>query len=359
MRGGRQQCAVGDGLVPSPCGAAVAIAGDHKGCPYDADRRWVQSVGDGLVPSRQSRVAVSGRVTTSVGGHAGTRAFDAGRLVANFMGTSIQSDTPVRLDAQARAEYVEFACRLAQLAGEVILPQFRRPVAVDNKQAGTDYDPVTEADRAAERAMREEIRKHYPAHGILGEEFGLETGDGLTWVLDPIDGTRGYVMGLLHWGTLVALFDGERPVVGAIRQPVLDETFAGDGSSAIYTRSGEQRALATRPCPGLGEALAGTTAPEMFRTERQVAGFGRIRQLARGMRYGTDCYLYAMLAMGLADLVIEANLKPYDVQALMPVVEGAGGVITDWDGGNPAMGGDVLATGDARLHERVLEELRH
>lgn len=274
------------------------------------------------------------------------------------MGASIQSDSPIRLESEARAEYLEFACRLARLAGEAIMPQFRRPLAVDNKKAGTDYDPVTEADRAAERAMREAIRERYPAHGILGEEFGHETGNGLTWVLDPIDGTRGFVMGLLHWGTLVALFDGQRPVVGVIRQPVLDETFAGDGARTVYTRGGEERELATRPCPELGEALAGTTAPDLFRTERQVSGFGRIRQLTRGMRYGTDCYLYAMLAMGLTDLVIEANLKPYDVQALIPVVEGAGGVITDWDGGNPAMGGEVLATGDARLHERALQELR-
>ena len=137
------------------------------------------------------------------------------------MGASIQAESPVPVDAEARAEYLAFACGLARLAGETILPQFRRPLAVDNKKAGTDYDPVTEADRAAERAMRERIREHYPTHGILGEEFGLETGDGLTWVLDPIDGTRGFVMGLLHWGTLVALFDGQRPVVGAIRQPVL------------------------------------------------------------------------------------------------------------------------------------------
>lgn len=274
------------------------------------------------------------------------------------MGASIQSDSPIRLEPETRAEYLEFACDLARLAGETILPQFRRPLAVDNKKAGTDYDPVTEADRAAERAMRAAIREQYPAHGILGEEFGLETGDGLTWVLDPIDGTRGFVMGLLHWGTLVALFDGQRPVVGVIRQPVLDETFAGDGARTVFTRGGDERELATRPCPELGDALAGTTAPELFRTERQVSGFDRIRELTRGMRYGTDCYLYAMLAMGLADLVIEANLKPYDVQALIPVVEGAGGVITDWDGGNPAMGGEVLATGDARLHERALQELR-
>ena len=274
------------------------------------------------------------------------------------MAASIQSDSPIRLEPGTRAQYLEFACRLARLAGEAIMPQFRRPLAVDNKKAGADYDPVTEADRAAERAMREAIRERYPGHGILGEEFGFESGDGLTWVLDPIDGTRGFVMGLLHWGTLVALFNGQRPVVGVIHQPVLGESFAGDCATATYLRGGERRALATRSCTDLSHALAGTTTPEMFRTERQTGGFERVRQVTRGMRYGTDCYLYAMLAMGLADLVIEANLKPYDVQALIPVVEGAGGVITDWDGGNPAMGGEVLATGDARLHERALQELR-
>ena len=275
------------------------------------------------------------------------------------MWSSIQSDSPRPVDSKARAEYLAFASDLATRAGKAILPQFRRPLAADNKKTDGGYDPVTEADRAAERAMREEIGRRYPAHGILGEEFGFEPGDGLTWVLDPIDGTRGFVMGLLHWGTLVALFDGQRPVVGVIHQPVLGETFAGDGASATYTRSGESRALATRPCGDLGQALAGTTAPDLFRTDPQTAGFERIREVTRGMRYGTDCYLYAMLALGLADLVIESSLKPYDVQALIPVVEGAGGVITDWDGGNPAMGGDVLATGDPRLHELALAELRN
>ena len=274
------------------------------------------------------------------------------------MWATIQSDSPQPVDSEARAEYLAFACDLATLAGKAILPQFRRPIAVDNKKGDAGYDPVTEADRAAERAMRKEIGRRYPAHGILGEEFGFEPGDGLTWVLDPIDGTRGFVMGLLHWGTLVALFDGQRPLVGVIHQPVLGETFAGDGASATYTRGGEGRVLATRPCSDLGQALAGTTAPELFRTDRQTGGFERIRHVTCGMRYGTDCYLYAMLALGLADLVIESGLKPYDVQALIPVVEGAGGVITDWDGGNPAMGGNVLATGDPRLHELALAELR-
>lgn len=275
------------------------------------------------------------------------------------MWATIQSDSPRGVDPESRAAYLAFACDLATRAGKAILPQFRRPLAVDNKTPGAGYDPVTKADRAAERAMREEIGRRYPAHGILGEEYGFEPGDGLTWVLDPIDGTRGFVMGLLHWGTLVALFDGQRPVLGVIHQPVLGETFAGDCANATYARGGESRTLATRPCSDLGQALAGTTAPDLFRTDRQTAGFERIRQVTRGMRYGTDCYLYAMLALGLADLVIESSLKPYDVQALIPVVEGAGGVITDWDGGNPAMGGDVLATGDPRLHELALAELRN
>ena len=261
------------------------------------------------------------------------------------------------MKASQRTEYLDFACLLAQSAGKSILPHFRQSPAIDNKKVG-GYDPVTEADRAAEQVMREAIRERYPTHGILGEEFGHEPGDGLTWVLDPIDGTRGFVMGLLHWGTLVALFDGERPVVGVIHQPFLGETFLGDCNTATYRRGSISRPLQTRPCPRPKDALAGTTAPDMFKTPEQRASFGRINDRVRGMRYGTDCYLYALLAMGQADLVVESGLKPYDVQALIPVVEGAGGVITDWEGGNPAMGGDVLAAGDPKLHEAALELLR-
>lgn len=258
---------------------------------------------------------------------------------------------------ERRPEYVDFARNLAELAGKAILPHFRRSPDIDSKKEG-GYDPVTEADRAAELAMRRAIEERYPTHGIHGEEFGYKKGDGLTWVLDPIDGTRGFVMGLLHWGTLVALFDGNRPIVGIIRQPFLDETFVGDGDKARFERGGAAHRLTTRSCARLEDALAGTTAPDLFNTPRQYNGFQRLRGRVRGMRYGTDCYLYAMLAMGQADLVIESSLKPYDVQALMPVVEGAGGVITDWDGNNPAMGGDVLATGDPQLHELALRELR-
>ena len=270
------------------------------------------------------------------------------------MSVSIESAEPHPVSPEERAEYLDFAIALAAKAGEVILPQFRRPLAIESKDSATGYDPVTEADHGAELVMRDAIRQRYPAHGILGEEFGYRPGEGLTWVLDPIDGTRGFVMGLLHWGTLVALFDGQRPVVGAIRQPVLDETFAGDGSRAVFIRDGETRPLVARPCPDLGAALAGTTTPDMFRTAREQEALDRIERAVRGMRYGTDCYLYAMLAMGHADLVLETRLKPYDVQALIPVVEGAGGVITDWRGGNPAMGGDVLAAGDPRVHEQAL-----
>ena len=258
------------------------------------------------------------------------------------------------MKARQRAEFLDFARELAERAGASILPHFRQSPAIDNKKVGDGYDPVTEADRAAEKVMRDAIRKRYPSHGILGEEFGHEPGDGLTWVLDPIDGTRGFVMGLLHWGTLVALFDGERPLVGVIHQPFLGETFSGDGQTAQYQRNDTLRTLRTRPCPRPADALAGTTTPDLFKTPEEKAAFERVRTRVRGMRYGTDCYLYAMLAMGQADLVIETDLKPYDVQALIPVVEGAGGVITDWNGGSPAMGGDVLAAGDPKLHELAL-----
>ena len=271
---------------------------------------------------------------------------------------SLVRSTPHPVTGDERAEYLDFAIELAEAAGQVILPHFRRGIAVDNKAGEGDYDPVTQADREAERAMCQRIERRYPDHGILGEEFGYRPGrNAPTWVLDPIDGTRGFVMGLLHWGTLVALFDGVKPVVGVIRQPFLDETFVGNCMSAECHRAGERIDLRTRQCGALADAFAGTTTPDLFKTEAERAGFQRIATKVRGMRYGTDCYLYAMIALGMADLAIETDLKPYDVQALMPVVEGAGGCITDWQGGNPSMGGRVLATGDPRLHEAALEAL--
>lgn len=267
----------------------------------------------------------------------------------------------IRVTKNERETYLEFAIQIAERAGRVILPLFRakqRGAAVENKAEGRAYDPVTEADRDAEEVMRRAISERYPSHGVYGEEYGFTPGDGLTWVLDPIDGTRAFVMGLLHWGTLVALFDGQRPIVGVIHQPFLRETFAGDGTRAFYRQNGTVQNMKTGPCDSLGSALCATTSPDLFRTPRERQGFERIRRKVKNVRFGTDCYAYAMLAFGQIDLVLETSLKPYDVQALMPIVEGAGGALTGWDGENPAFGGAVLAIGDTNLHAQVMQELQ-
>lgn len=260
-----------------------------------------------------------------------------------------------------RETYLEFAIQLAEGAGRAILPHFRARQAgalIESKAEGGAYDPVTQADRNAEDLMRKAITVRYPNHGVYGEEYGFRAGNGLTWVLDPIDGTRAFVMGLLHWGTLVALFDGQRPLVGVLHQPFLKETFAGDGSHAFCRRSGAVRSMRTGSCDSLTNALCATTSPDMFQTSVERKGFERVRRRVRNVRYGTDCYAYAMLAMGQVDLVLETSLKPYDVQALMPIVEGAGGALTGWNGENPAMGGAVLASGNTNLHTQVLQELQ-
>ncbi len=269
---------------------------------------------------------------------------------------------PCELSISAQGAYLEFAIELSKAAAKAILPYFR-PEAINTEtevenKSREGYDPVTQADRGAEQAMRHLIAERFPDHGVFGEEFGFSKGAGLTWVLDPIDGTRAFVMGLLHWGTLVALFDGERPRIGVLHQPFLKEMFTGDCERAFQFSSGATRSLATRPCASLDEALCASTSPDMFATAGERIRFERVRGFVRDMRYGTDCYAYAMLASGHIDLVIEASLKPYDVQALMPIIEGAGGLLTTWQGENAAMGGAVVASGDPRLHEQVLKELQ-
>ncbi len=280
-----------------------------------------------------------------------------------------------------REDYLAFAIHLAERAGEAILPCFRQALGstttnadseadqhsavtsteVENKAHSTAgqqrYDPVTQADRQAEALMRELIAGRYPEHGVFGEEYGFMSGSGLTWVLDPIDGTRGFVMGLLHWGTLVALFDGQQPVVGVMHQPFLRETFVGDGTRAFYRRGGMSRSIRTRSCESLATALCASTSPDMFTSGSERQGLECIRRGARDLRYGTDCYGYALLAAGQIDVVFEASLKPYDVQALIPIVQGAGGAISTWDGQDPAMGGCVLASGNPTLHTTLLQEL--
>ncbi len=253
----------------------------------------------------------------------------------------------------------DFALRIAARAGDAILPHFRRPIVIDDKGGAHGYDPVTEADRAAETVIREGIAAAYPRHGMRGEEHGHARGaDPLTWVIDPIDGTRSFILGQMHWGTLIALHDGARPLLGVMHQPYVGESFTAiAGQGAEWRRGAERRPLATRRCASLADAVLAATTPDMFATPRTREGFERVRARVRLTRFGGDCYAYCLLAMGLIDIVVESSLQAYDVQALMPIIEEAGGVVTTWKGERADEGGDILACGDPALHARVMDLL--
>jgi histidinol phosphatase-like enzyme (inositol monophosphatase family) len=262
-------------------------------------------------------------------------------------------------EARSYADYLEFACRLAQAAGAAILPHFRETIAVEDKGGEDGYDPVTTADRAAEATIRAGIARAFPEHGILGEEHGRVQGASkLTWVIDPIDGTRSFILGQLHWGTLIALHDGTGPVAGVMHQPFVGETFLGAvGVEAQWRRGDERRKLRTRKCARIEDAIVATTDPRYFDPADKAAAYRAVTDRALFTRYGGDCYCYTQLAMGLTDVVIETGLQPYDVQAPIAIIEAAGGVITDWRGGPCDQGGDVLACGDAALHAELLRRI--
>jgi myo-inositol-1(or 4)-monophosphatase len=262
----------------------------------------------------------------------------------------------VAIASSQRDEYLGVAIDLAMQAGAATLPYFRSVTLVENKNAA-GFDPVTVADRSAEAIIRRGIEARYPNHGILGEEHGLKVGDGLTWVVDPIDGTRAFITGMLHWGVLIALFDGVQPVLGVMYQPYTNELFIGTNDGAELRRDAQRRALRVRPCESLRGAVLASTGPQYFAAAAEQAAFNAVRGEVQFTRFGGDCYLYCMVAMGFIDIVVEAGLHPYDVQALMPIVHGAGGIMTTWDGGDASMGGRILAAGDARVHKAAMKVL--
>jgi histidinol phosphatase-like enzyme (inositol monophosphatase family) len=252
-----------------------------------------------------------------------------------------------------------FAHHLADLSEEVIRRYFRRPLAVTNKGDGTQFDPVTVADRAAERIMRRAIAKQFPDHGVVGEEFAAVSGAGrYHWILDPIDGTRAFMIGSPLWGTLIALTDRGRPLLGLMNQPFTRERFwAFGGVARMHGPGGRPKRLKTRPCARLEDAVLTTTHPDLFATPVERARFGEIKGRALLTRFGGDCYGYCLLAAGFVDLVIESGLQPYDVMALVPIIEYAGGVITTWEGEPALKGGRIVAAGDARTHRQALRLL--
>lgn len=255
------------------------------------------------------------------------------------------------------AELWQTAHALADAARPVTLKHFRAPgLRAENKDAD-GFDPVTAADRAAEAAMRAVLATRRPQDAILGEEEGLTPGtNGLTWVLDPIDGTRGYLSGTPTWGVLIALADQAGPLLGIIDQPYIGERFAGGLGVAEWSGPGGARALSSRPPRPLGQSILFTTFPEVG-TRADRAAFERVAARARLTRYGMDCYAYALLAAGQIDLVIEAGLNSYDIMAPIAVIEAAGGVVTDWQGGPVHHGGRALAAANAEIHAQALAVL--
>ncbi|MDH5798347.1 MAG: histidinol-phosphatase [Paracoccaceae bacterium] len=246
---------------------------------------------------------------------------------------------------------------VADAAREVTMRHFRSPRLLTENKAAGHFDPVTIADRDAEAAMRSVLSERRPDDGVLGEEHENTTGtSGLTWVLDPIDGTRGYISGTPTWGTLVSIRDADGPILGLIDQPYTGERFIGGPGRAELLKDGQGTPLSVAPAAGLDTAILFSTFPEVG-TPAEYAAFRAVSSKARLTRYGMDCYAYALLAAGQIDLVIEAGLKAYDVQAPMAVIQAAGGIVTDWKGNSPADGGRVLAAASPVLHQAALEIL--
>ena len=246
---------------------------------------------------------------------------------------------------------------MADAARAAVLPYFRADGLIADNKAGQGFDPVTEGDRAAERAMRSVLAEMRPQDAILGEEFGhTEGASGLTWVLDPIDGTRAFLSGAPTWGVLIALSDESGPLYGLIDQPYIGERFEGGFGVSRMTGPQGERALRVRGSREISEAILFTTFPEVGSIE-EGAAFRAVADKVRLTRYGMDCYAYALLAAGQIDLVVEAGLNAYDIQAPIAVIEAAGGIVTDWRGGPAHAGGRVLAAAGRAQHSAALDIL--
>ena len=269
------------------------------------------------------------------------------------------SAIPASMNEEIR-QRLAFADRLADAAGDIIRPYFRRRIDVVDKGPAGFFDPVTQADRRAEEAIRILIRKTYPQDGILGEEFGDQPGtSSYRWVLDPIDGTRAFIAGQPLWGTLIALEHQGKPVLGVLDQPFLNERFVGFGGKAEFRSTAGTALLSTRACAQLADAVICTTHPMLHFNEAERQLYWRVEKLCRLSRYGGDCYAYALVALGFVDLVIETDLKRWDIAPIIPIIEGAGGIVTDWNGDPLSGGGNVIAAGDVRVHAQALQILRN
>lgn len=256
-------------------------------------------------------------------------------------------------------ELLSFAHVLADTSGPVVLQYFRKPLPVDNKAAAGSFDPVTKADRGAEKAIAKALKQTYPGHALVGEEFGSQSGESpYQWVVDPIDGTRAYIMGSPLWGTLIGLLKDGEPVLGIMDQPFTGERFWSDAkASYMRTRNGKPKRLKTRTTEALSDAIFTTTHPDLFTGKREQAALDAMKTSVRMARYGGDCYNYCLLAAGFVDVIVESGLKNFDVVALIPIIERAGGRMTTWTGAPATQGGSIVASANPKLHDAVLKRL--
>lgn len=260
----------------------------------------------------------------------------------------------MELSPALQASLLDTAHRLADAAREETLRYFRRDGLEADNKAAAGFDPVTAADRATEARLRTLLAELRPEDSILGEEFEMHHGtSGLTWVIDPIDGTRAFLSGTPTWGVLIAVNAGAGPILGVIDQPHIGERFIGGCGQALLSGPHGMRTLRARPARPLSQSILFSTFPEVG-TAVEGAAFHRLAREVRLTRYGTDCYAYGLVAAGQIDLVVEAGLKPYDIQAPIAVIEAAGGLVTDWTGGPAHHGGRVLAAANAGIHAEAL-----
>lgn len=267
---------------------------------------------------------------------------------------------PSPTDIEAR---LEGAKKAADLAAKLTLDAFKNNPVAENKSDGSIFDPVTATDRDAEQLIRDYIQKTFPDDGIVGEEFSETLGqNSWKWCVDPIDGTRAFVAGVPVWSTLIGISFNDKPLIGLIDHPALAERYMGANGKAWKQSANGTQTLKTRPCARINDAILSCTEPLAMFDQGQLASYEMIRSTARFSRLGLDAYGYALTASGLIDLVIEAQLKPYDIAALIPIIEGAGGKITDWHGGPVHKigmeGGAVVCGGDPELLDQVYPVLQ-
>ena len=263
----------------------------------------------------------------------------------------------MELTANELQYYMKAAVSVAQCGGKEALKFFRsKELVVESKLTGS-FDPVSRADKDAERVMRNHIKRNFPNDGVVGEEYNNIPGtSGITWVIDPIDGTRAFVSGTPSWGVLVAVNNGNIPIIGVIYQPFTGEIFYGGNGVANLRSKGEDMEIHVRNCTKLSEAILFSTFPEIG-TQQEFNQFQKIKKMVLQTRYGFDCYAYAMLAMGFIDIIMEAGLNSYDIQAPYALIRAAGGVASDWRGEDPQFGGTFLACGDRHLHSTIISEV--